>query len=375
MKILIACGGTAGHIFPGLALAEELEREQKNARIVLVVSSRSRDREYLQARRSRLAHAAVLSIASAPLPYKKLSPAVIVFAGKLIWAVLQSCIIFIRYRPDVVVGFGGNVSFAPVLIAKIFNVPTLIHEQNFIPGRANYYLARLADRVAVSFRDTQRYFAKRGLPGKMVFTGLPLRQDMIDRDTCFERGIKTGQDKKKFTITIVGGSQGAHKINELMLQCLSSMIEEELKRLRVFHLTGKKDYNLVREKYQTLPLENSVFEFFADMPKLYSVSDLLICRSGAGTIFEAASFGLPCILVPYPYGTEHQKQNARFLHSLGAALVLDEEKDSFKNLQNMLRKIVDDQQMRKSLSQKIKMLQVPQARQRLAQETIYLHKR
>ncbi|MFH1045428.1 MAG: undecaprenyldiphospho-muramoylpentapeptide beta-N-acetylglucosaminyltransferase [Candidatus Omnitrophota bacterium] len=363
MRVLIACGGTAGHIFPGAALAEELKKYNEHSHIVLVVSGRARDKEYLEAAKFFLKGVALEHIISAPLPYT-FSWKLIPFGFKLLAALTQSLVIVLRHRPYVVVGFGGYISFAPVCIARILRIPTLIHEQNLIPGRANHYLTRWVKKIATSFEETKRYFSAAQLENKIVHTGLPLRRDFVL--TMDSAGLRhSPQDKEKCTILVVGGSQGAQAINALVLESISKMSREQLAKIRVIHLTGKSDYRLVKNQYDKLALEHLVYDFFEDMPSVYRIADLIIGRSGASTIFEAACFGLPCILIPYPHGTLHQKENALFLQRRGAALMLDEGTARAQDLQKMILELIENPDARHALSKSISSLRVPNARKNL----------
>lgn len=371
MRILIACGGTAGHIFPGLALAEELRREDKNCSIIMVVSTRPRDKEYLKAA-APFKGMQIKTLSSSPLPYR-ISFKYIPFVLRLAWAHLESFYIMLRYRPQVVVGFGGYTSFAPLIIGRIIGTPLLIHEQNIIPGRANRLLARIADRIAVTFDDTNKFFSKgTQARGKIVKTGLPLRKHISDYGRNSSERFKT--DTGKFTILILGGSQGAHNINELVLNCLSRMDIEGRRHLQVIHLCGKRDFRSVLAKYAALGIASRVFDFLEDMAGAYRTADLLIARSGASTIFEAATFGLPCLFIPYSWAGRHQKENALFLKRRGAALVLDERTSSCGELEKMLSELIANKSLRENLSQRIKLLQVPQASHNLKEEVFALYR-
>lgn len=371
MKIMIACGGTAGHIFPGLALLEELREEVANCQIVIVVSTHPRDLEYLKTA-APFKDVRIETVCSSPLPYR-ISPRYIPFCLKLLWAHLKSFYLILRYSPQVVIGFGGYASFAPLIIARIIGIPTLIHEQNIIPGRANRMLAHIADRIAVSFDDTNKFFPQ-GMKarGKIVKTGLPLRKCILNYKKGASGVFKT--DPEKFTILVLGGSQGAHNINKLVLNCLSHIDQECRKQMYVIHLSGKKDVRSVSAKYAALGITSSVCSFLKDMAGVYSIADLLIGRCGASTIFEAATFNLPCLFIPYSRGTKHQKENALFLKHKGAALVLDEETASCEDLEKLLRELFGSKKIRESLSQKIRLLKIPQASRNLKEEVLALYR-
>jgi UDP-N-acetylglucosamine--N-acetylmuramyl-(pentapeptide) pyrophosphoryl-undecaprenol N-acetylglucosamine transferase len=366
MKILIACGGTAGHIFPALALAEELKKEDKACQIIMVVSNHRRDRGFLKAAGPLVKELRIETVEAAPFPYN-FSFKSVFFMLRLLWALLQSLIIILRYRPDAAIGFGGYASFAPVIAARTFGIPVIIHEQNLRPGRANRLLSRIVDRIAVSFEGTGEFFPRhKRFVGKIVTTGLPLRNPIVGYQRTFPKPAD------KFNILIFGGSQGAHKINELALDCLRLMDKQKLAGLHFTHLSGKQDLCYVQAGYEALGVDFEVFDFLEDMAGVYRNADLLIGRSGAGTIFEAAAFGLPCLLLPHSRGTRHQKENALFLQRRGCALVLDEEDSSARDLKRTLVELIDNSQMRRALSQRIKTLQTPGATRYLKEELLAL---
>jgi len=372
MRLLVACGGTAGHIFPGLALIEELKKEKSDCQITVIVSKRRRDQEYLKAASSTLEGISVRTIISTPLPYKP-SLKYIVFALRLLLAFFQSLVIILKFRPQVVIGFGGYVSFAPLAVAWILKIPRMIHEQNLVPGRTNQALRGIVDKIAVSFDQTHKFFLKSKSLPKIVATGLPLRRQILNDKNKRSRGALSGLTFDKFTILIMGGSQGSHSINELVFDCLKSLDKTTLGHLQLIHITGKRDFHSALERYKSLDVSHHVFDFLEDIAGAYRVSDLLISRSGASAIFEAASFGLPSILIPYSHGTQHQKDNAAYLKAKGAALILDDE-TSAKDLGKLIFRLVGDQSLRENLSRNIKVLAASSAAEKLKNEVLDLYK-
>ncbi|UCB56592.1 MAG: UDP-N-acetylglucosamine--N-acetylmuramyl-(pentapeptide) pyrophosphoryl-undecaprenol N-acetylglucosamine transferase [Candidatus Omnitrophota bacterium] len=366
MRILIACGGTAGHIFPALALIEELKKEDKDSSVRIVISRHPRDREYLR-RGVVSGDIQIKSISSAPLPYR-FSLKCISFGLRLLWACIESFFIILRYRPQVIVGFGGHTSFAPLIVGRILDIPALIHEQNLVPGRANRFLGWISNRVAVTFEDTKKFFGK---GDKAIKTGLPLRRQRKD---CNSAPLDSfAADKEKLTILVLGGSQGAHNINELVLNCLSGMDRELRSRLRLIHLSGRRDFSYVKARYASMGVVSCVFDFLEDMPAAYRCADLLIGRAGASTIFEAAGFGLACLFIPYSHAGAHQKENALFLKRQGAALVWDEGALD-KDFEKALLELMSRESLRRDLSQKIKSLEMPAAAGNLKEEVLTLYR-
>lgn len=373
MKILIACGGTAGHIFPGLALAEEINKEKNDYQVTLVVSSRRRDQNYLKAAGAISKKLKVETIIAMPLPYK-FSIEYLSFSLKLILAFFQALAIIVKFRPEVVVGFGGCTSFAPLVVASKLGIPTLIHEQNLVPGRTNKKLAKIVDKIAVCFQQTAEYFPKLKTKTKLIKTGLPLRGQILNRKSKHASNSVKAPSADKFTILIIGGSQGASKINDLVLDALTTVDKTTLAHLELIHLTGRNDFNAIVKRYETLGVAHQVFDFLEDMPSAYRVADLLISRSGAGAIFEAASFGLACILIPYSMGTQHQKNNAAYLKNEGAAIVLDERTTKPQDLARLIFDLIGNANLKEKLSRQIKLLAVFDAAKKLKKEVLDLHK-
>ena len=178
----------------------------------------------------------------------------------------------------------------------------------------------------------------------------------------------------KFTILVLGGSQGAHNVNELVLDCLGRMDKTTLGHLQIIHLAGKRGFGSVLKRYEALGVSSRVFEFLEDMAAAYRICDLLISRAGANTIFEAATFGLACVLIPHSGGTQHQKANAAYLRNRGAALVLDEQSALPEDLEKILHNLIGNQGFREDLSRKIKMLAVSSAAEKLKNEVLGLCK-
>lgn len=371
MNVLIACGGTAGHIFPGLALVEELKKNNTAERIVVVVSTHPRDKEYLVAVKESLRGVDVETVGTIGLP-EKISFKLFDCGLQFLRAVIKSFVLILRHKPDVVVGFGGYASFVPLVVARVLKIPTLIHEQNLIPGKANQLLSRFVHKVAVSFDSTGDFFSSSRISRKIAVTGLPLRRQIVETNGLGESEFDVPKDK--FVVLVAGGSQGASEINSLMLGSLELMGSQQRSRLHVIHLTGKKDFSYVRQSYEDLDVSSSVFSFFKDIASLYKVSKLLIARSGASTIFEAATFGLPYLVIPYSHASGHQKENALFLKNRNCAVVLEKSQVSPSNFKEILNEIIDNKIKRENLIKNIKMLQMPQAANNLLKQVRILCK-
>ena len=303
-RVVLTTGGTGGHIFPALAVAEQLR--QRGSEVLFVGSS--------QGTEARLA-------AQAGIPFEGLPVHGVLGRGirsigaafGLVRAVGQAKNILRRFQPDVVVGFGAYASFAPLLAAWISGIPTAVHEQNAMPGMTNRLLSRLARRVFLSLPDTHGAFQS----GKCVLTGNPVRESIVQ----LADNRKSGLPGKH--LLVMGGSQGARAINSLVIAGLRRLYDAGV---TIRHQAGAGDLDRVRAAYHANGFDTSVVTPFIDaMPEAYTWADLVLCRAGATSVAELAVSGTPAILIPFPYAThDHQTSNARVMSEAGAALLIPE---------------------------------------------------
>ena len=322
MKVLVVAGASGGHIFPAMSFLDKLKATEPGSRAILVLpqcgigsqiefSGIEVDFIPVSAIRARLDRKNIRAI----LGFLK--------------GCLKSIKILYRFKPDVVVGFGSLVSIPVVFLGWFLRIPTLVHEQNVIPGSANMFLAHFVDKIAVSFEESRPYLS--GCSRKLLVTGNFLRSSLKRTDKSQALDY-LGLLPDKFTILVMGGSQGAFRINSEFIKALQLL--KVRSGLQVIHLAGTKDFQSLESDYRELGIKAKVFSFLKEMQYAYSCADLAISRSGAGSITELAFFKLPAILIPYPYAHRHQAANAEVLSKRGAALVLEEEglnAEKFKN--------------------------------------------
>ncbi len=363
MRVILAAGGSGGHIFPSLALARELEKAGCED-IRFVSSKRNLDRNLLSGVEGRCFF---LSVNPMPLrfhPWK-----ILVFACKLVQDVFVSAGILFKYRPSVVVGFGGYSSGAITALAGLFRIPVIIHEQNLVPGRANKILAGLASKIAVSFKGTEKFFP--GAENKVVFTGNPLRMEMLSNDRKrSSENLGVAPDKK--TVLIMGGSQGSTFLNSMASKGALHINEETRGDVQFIHLTGVKDYEEVKRFYSDNNIPGKVFSFIERIDDAYAASDVAISRSGAAAVFELAYYAKPMILVPYPHQKNNQRSNAIYFAENGGAVYKEEKGLSLDELSGEVLKILADDGYRQNLSTSARELSCPDAGKRLAEEVINL---
>lgn len=306
-RIILTTGGTGGHIFPALAVAESLLEESPRTELLFIGSLHGPEHRLVRQAGIRFAALRVRGFMGRGWRM----PAA---AAQMAIAVGRSLRILAAFRPDVVAGFGGYASFAPVFAAKMMRIPSVIHEQNAVAGSCNRILGRLARRVCVSLPHTE------GFPvGRCVETGNPVRASMYGIGPA--RGDSPHQRRR---LLVLGGSQGAHALNSFICSVLPALRSGNVD---ILHQSGVGDLETVRSAYARAGYDPScVAPFFDDMPERYAWADMAICRSGASTVGELCATGLPALLVPFPFAIrDHQTCNARILEQAGAARILPED--------------------------------------------------
>ncbi len=311
-RIAIACGGTGGHLFPGLSVAGELLA--RGHEIKLIISSKPIDAQVVSK------YPEFPSIPLSAIGWPGIGPKAVLFAWKLFKTQVECARLFKDWKPSAVLGMGGFTSAVPLLLASKLSVPSLIHESNAIPGKVTRQLAPHVGAVLVGFHECEKE-----LPAarSCVFTGTPVRPGLVGVDrgkACEQLGLEPGRK----TLLVMGGSQGAHGINEAVIQCLPSWGEHR-ENWQFIHLTGSEDLAIVEYNYRREKFKAKVLEFCHDMAPVYSASDLALSRSGAGTLAELGNAGVPSVLIPYPHAAEnHQYHNAKILEKAGAAVVVEQ---------------------------------------------------
>lgn len=323
LGMIIAGGGTGGHLFPGIAIAEEFLGRNPAYRILFIGTERGLERRILDGIGLPLRTIQVEGIKGRGLLQTAAALA------KIPRGLIASFRILREFRPDIVVGVGGYASGPAVLAACLMRVKTAIAEQNAFPGLTNRILGHLADRVFLTFQVSQRWFPKR----RTVVTGNPIRAAFLAEKL---------QDEKKdprFTILVFGGSQGAHTINRMVGEAVDDL-QHLRDRLRFIHQAGEKDLETVTAAYREQGFAADVSPFIMDMAAAYHKADLLICRAGATSIAEITAGGKASILIPFPFAVnDHQAQNASVLSRTGAAEVIAEKDLSGPGLAGVIEQL------------------------------------
>ncbi len=303
--ILIMAGGTGGHVFPGLAVADYLK--QAGWHIVWLGTESGMEMKLVP----RYGYETEM-ITFSGLRGKRVM-AWLMLPLRLVKAFVQSIAILRRVNPDVVLGMGGYPAFPGGMMASLLNKPLIIHEQNSLPGLTNKILAKLADKIMLGFPD-----AIHSDPAKTIFSGNPVRSEITQIDLPQRRLI--GREGR-LRLLVVGGSLGAQILNTVVPQALKLIPEQH--RPFIVHQVGAKHVEAAKELYADLQLEGEVLAFIDNMAEHYATCDVVLCRAGALTIAELSATGIASILVPYPHAVDdHQTSNARFLANPGAAVLL-----------------------------------------------------
>jgi len=323
VRIAIAGGGTGGHLFPGVAIAEEFRRRDRNSNVLFIGTKRGLEARVLPAIGFDLATLDVEGVKGRGLVRS------VAALAKIPRSLLQSRRIIHGFAPDIVIGVGGYASGPAVLAAHFMGLPTAIAEQNAIPGETNRILGRFADRIFVSFPET----ARRVRPDRVRVTGNPIRAAIAGGE---RRSRNPGEP---FTVLVFGGSQGAHRINLAVLEALPHLADMK-ERLRIIHQTGKDDLEMVKKGYGDQSMGAEVLPFITDMASAYGKADLLVCRAGATSIAEITASGKAAIFIPFPHAVnDHQTKNAELLVNRGAAEMIPERELSGESLSGVIRRL------------------------------------
>ncbi|MDA2917956.1 undecaprenyldiphospho-muramoylpentapeptide beta-N-acetylglucosaminyltransferase [Desulfobacterota bacterium AH_259_B03_O07] len=309
MRIIIAGGGTGGHIYPAISIADEIRRRNPDNEILFVCTKNGFGSEKILNEGYKLEY-----ISSSGIVGKGLMDSIL-GTTSAIKGVFDSFRVIIKFKPNVVIGVGGYVSGPVVIATCLLFIPAVICEQNSVPGLTNRILARFSKRVFAAFDESIKYFPR----VKTRVLGNPIRNQIlaVNKATNIRDGL---------IVLVFGGSQGAHKLNISVPKAFGILGRKDI---NIIHQTGNHDIQDVKKRYEWYGIEAEVIPFIEDMASVYNDADLVIGRAGAGTIAEITALGKPSILVPYPFSAyNHQFENAKVLERAGAAIVI-EDKDAF----------------------------------------------
>lgn len=363
-RLVVYAGPTGGHVFPAQSFSEGFRKRFPDSRIDLVTCHRA---EPLV---EKMPHGIFDSVSYLPE---------FGFPGGFSWKTVKPFFLFPylflraflhlrRLKPDLCVGFGSFVSYPGMMTACWLKIPTLIHEQNKIPGKATQWLVPHMDVVAESFEET-RFLQK---PKVLHTVGLPLRSFIVE---AASKG-REGSTPRPFTLLVIGGSQGAQGLNKVVTDAMAVLSDEERVKMAVIHIAGKRDQAWVAERYEQLSLASEVYPFFSAMDELFQKADLAITRAGANTLFELAVFGLPALVIPYPHAGGHQRYNAESFSQKGGLSFHDEDPAAKDWLAGHLRDLIADPASLAGIAKAVQGLGRPKATEELieiARKLIEIH--
>ena len=349
LKLIFAGGGTGGHLFPAIALAEEFKRRDPNVEITFVGGAGGLEEKIVPK------YGYPLKVFNVEGIKRRRGFTRVRALAKAAKSTMEAIGFLKSTRPDAVIGCGSYSSAPVVTAARLLKVRTAILEQNALPGLTNKLLGGFVDRVYISFEESRKFFPG----GRTILSGNPVRRDII-------RKLEDGRVADKFTILVFGGSQGATAINAAFLDAIE-FLTDIWSGLRVMHQTGNEGYEMAVAAYKRKNLKVEAFKFIEDMGTAYNSADLVICRAGATSLAEITAAGLAAILIPYPFAADdHQAVNARCLEKAGAALMIKQDKLTGASLAEAIRRLYNDRQALRTMREKSKALGRPRAAQEIA---------
>lgn len=360
MRMVIAGGGTGGHIFPGLAVAEALMQRMPQSEVMFIGTEHGLEARVIPREGYPISFIRAEGVVGRS-PLKK--ALALMHMGASVFTARD---ILRHVRPDIVIGTGGYVSVPPVVAAWNMSIPTLILEQNLMPGVANRFLGRFASGVAITYHDSAGFFRRE----RTRLTGNPIRKGVLAGRRLEGLDMFSLQDGR-FTVFIMGGSLGARRINSSIAQTLANLIDLK-DEIQFLHQTGEADYEAVRTTYRQMGFKAMVTPFIHKVAEAYAACDLVVARAGASTLAEITALGKPSILIPYPHAQGHQELNARKLLEVDACRVLWDAELDGQTFADTIREIATTDEVRREMMRHSKSLGRPDAAQRVVDMAVAL---
>ncbi len=367
IRVVFSCGGTGGHIYPAISIADCIKSKYHNAEILFVGSKRGMEK--------RLVEAAGYKIETIDIQgfTRKLTLSNIATAFKAMTSVSKAKKLISKFMPDVIIGTGGYASWAAVRAGEKMGIPTLIHEQNAYPGMTTRKLAKSADKICLSYNESKKYFEE--AKGSVIMTGNPVSPKLYGYDYNVNRA-EMGISSDKVFVMSFGGSLGATCINDNVLNMVEKLLKNNPNMI-YRHVSGKRDYQRCLEMVSKKGLDKydnfCLYEYMYDLPKQMSAADVIISRAGAITITEAAFLGKAAILIPSPNVAEnHQYKNALVLEKADAALMIEEKDLTSEKLFEMINQLANDEEKRHALERNVKQFARERAVEHIVKEAMSL---
>ncbi len=348
IRLIITGGGTGGHLFPGISLGQAIMQDYPNSEVLFIGTDRKVDKAALSGLDFQTATIKTHGIKGKSLPAKIMAllhqPAALFEAAKIIRS----------FKPDLVFGVGGYVTGPVILASRLLGITTCIHEQNSIPGLTNKMLAHIANLIFLSLPGSEKYFPA----GKTILSGNPVRSKILQA----AQKMRPKANHAPLTLLILGGSQGARRLNSLILEAAEKCLAKLSPPPEIIHQTGAHDEEPVREKYAALGLTARVQPFFTDMAEIYSRADLVVSRAGATTLAELTVCRKPVILVPFPYAADnHQEVNGRYIVEAGGGLMFKQSELDGEKLGHAITRLLQDRELLRNMSENAGKIAMPDA--------------
>jgi len=355
MRVLVTGGGTGGHIYPALAIAKRIKREFKDAEILYVGTERGMETELVPKEGFNFKTIRVKGFT------RKLSIDTLKSFKELFLGMNDARKVVKDFKPDIVIGTGGYVCGPIVLNAALRKIPTLIHEQNAFPGVTNKILSRFVDAVAISFKESKSYFKS---PKKLVYTGNPVRSNILGIDKMVARKTLSLNSDKNLVV-VVGGSRGAGKINETVVNVIKDYYNKN--DCEIIFSTGELHFDsIIQQLGSDLTASVKVLPYIYDVGNIYTAADLIICRAGAITVSELEALGTPSIMIPSPNVTaNHQEYNARALEKEGGTVVILEKELTPELLYHQMISLLKDKEQLSKMSRNAKKISITNATEKI----------
>ena len=353
MRVLVVASHSGGHIFPAIAFCQGLRDKDRDVEINFVTTDGQLERKILKSDFN-------------PIFFKRRKITVLT-SYNLLRLFFRAQALINTLRPNLIVGFGGYLSIPFIICACFRRIPNFIHEQNMKLGLSNCLLANFSNKIIFSFSNKQ---ISDKLKNKALFFGNPLRKEIRLLDKREARKF-FDLDTERFTVLVMGGSQGSFKINTQILEVLR---DKSFSNIQVIHIAGALDYERVRQEYKNINIKYKVFPFIERMDCAFSACDFVLSRAGATIMAEIAALRVPSILIPYPYAKLHQLDNARFLVEKNAAILIEDKSLCETILKEKITDLKNNPDKLKQMSQVLDIINVPDARNKIAEIAFNLTK-
>ncbi|MBL7197724.1 MAG: UDP-N-acetylglucosamine--N-acetylmuramyl-(pentapeptide) pyrophosphoryl-undecaprenol N-acetylglucosamine transferase [Candidatus Omnitrophica bacterium] len=346
MRVLVVASHSAGHIWPAIAFCQGLRDKNSDVNINFISTDGKIEKRLLNNNFNSI--------------FFRRTKITILTSFNLIALFFRARALIKKLRPNLIVGFGGYLSIPFIICAHLQKIPNFIHEQNFDIGLANWFLTKFSDKIIFSFPNTH---ISDKLKNKAFFLGFPLRKELRRLDKKEARS-HFGLDSDRFTLLVMGGSQGSSKINT---QIINALKDKDFEEVQIIHIAGLFDYKRVEQEYKDINIKHRIFPFLDCMDYAFSSCDLAICRAGAGTIAEIVALRVPSILIPYPYAKQHQLDNAHFLSNKNAAILIEDGSSCEAILREKIIDLKNNSDRLRQISQALSTINISDARREMAE--------